>query len=85
MVNTSSRIDKSSYQKGQVRNRTIRMPEFDVPEVVEKIESRRSGYLQTYKDGKEVLILYLLMNNTNWYLVIVGDKDEMLSSYMLSE
>lgn len=85
VVNTSSRIDKSSYEKGQIRNRTIRMPEFDVPEVVEKIKSRRSGHLQTYKDGKEVLVLYLLMNNTNWYLVIVGDKDEMLSSYMLSE
>jgi len=84
-VNTSSRIDKSSYEKGKIRNRTIRMPEFDVPEVVEQIKSRRSGYVEAYKDGKEVLIMYLLMNNTNWYLVIVGDKDEMLSSHLLDD
>ena len=85
VVNTSSRIDKSSYEKGQIRNRTIRMPEFDVPEVVEKIKSRRSGYIEAFKDGKEVLIVYLLMNNTNWYFVVVGDKEEMLSSPLLDE
>ena len=61
------------------------MPEFDVPEVVEKIKSRRSGYIEAFKDGKEVLIVYLLMNNTNWYFVVVGDKEEMLSSPLLDE
>ena len=54
--------------------RTIRMPDFDVEEVVEKIKSRRSGYIEAYKDGREVLILFLLMNSTNWYYVVAADS-----------
>ena len=42
-------------------------------------------YIETFKDGEEVLILYLLMNSTDWYYVVIGDKDEMLSSPGLME
>jgi hypothetical protein len=79
VLNTNRRLEKP-YEQGSLRNRTIRMPEFDVPELLDKIKSRRSGYLEAYKDGEEVLIFYLLMNSTNWYYVVIGDKDEMLSS-----
>jgi hypothetical protein len=83
VVNTARRIEKKDRERGNLRNRTIRMPMFDVPEVVQQIESRRSGHVEAFKDGKQVLILYLLMNNTNWYYVVVGDKEQMLSSHLM--
>ena len=84
VVLNSGRRAKPPYERGKLRNRTVRLDEFDVPEVLEKIRSRRSGYIESYKDGHEVLIIYLLMNSTNWYYVVVGDKDTMLSSSILS-
>ena len=54
------------------------MQEFDIPEVVEKIKSRRSGYIEVPGPDSDLLAVYLLMNSTGWYYVVVGDKDKML-------
>jgi len=78
VVNSKRRLDKSSYEVGNLRNRTIRMPEFDVDEVRAAIKSRRTGYVESMKDGENRLILYILMNSTNWYYVVVADKDTLL-------
>ena len=78
VVSTARRTDPSSYELGVLRNRTIRMDEFDVPEVVSDIKSRRSGNVELTYEGQDTLIIYILLDRMEWYYVIIGNKAEMV-------
>ena len=64
---------KGKEYRSASRVRTVRMPAFPVPEVVEAIQAKRSGYLEV--DGE--LHLFNRMNSLGWYYVVSGSVDDM--------
>jgi serine/threonine-protein kinase len=68
-----------TYDTATLRNRTIRMPDFPVPEVVAAIREERSGYVNVNEGGRHDLVLYNRMNSLGWYYVVQGEHDAMLA------
>lgn len=63
------------------RTKEKRMPEFEVPAVVEAVKAfDQGGVTQATVDGEASLVFYNRMEGLGWYLVVVGTEAEMLSS-----
>ncbi|MFT6143735.1 MAG: serine/threonine-protein kinase [Myxococcota bacterium] len=60
--------------------RTLRMPTFQVDEVVDAIttQGRRSGYLETEVDNEDTLIVWQRMQSLGWFYVVQGDSSKLL-------
>ncbi|MBN2798639.1 MAG: protein kinase, partial [Deltaproteobacteria bacterium] len=71
---------KGRHFKSAIAGRTIRMPEFDVPEVVENVKALQSGHVEVRRDGVESLVLYNRMQSLGWYYVVVGETDAMFEA-----
>ncbi len=67
---------------GALRNRTIRLEDFPVPEVVTAIKNLESGKQQHWNPDTQQtdLILFNRMNSLGWYYVVRGPEDALLGN-----
>ena len=67
------------YEAGGRGNRSIRMPEFPVPEVVKEIRAMASGELELWDSGQKELIVYTRLNSLGWYYIVRGTEGDLLA------
>ncbi|MBT3224052.1 MAG: hypothetical protein HN348_33710, partial [Proteobacteria bacterium] len=48
--------------------------------VVKEMDALKSGYKETYVDGKDMMAIYHRMHSLGWYYVVLGETDELLSA-----
>ena len=77
VVVRSSQRDSSA---SAATSRTLRMPAFQVDEVVDAIttQGRRSGYLETEVNNKDTLIVWQRMESLGWFYVVQGESSKLL-------
>lgn len=80
MVNARDGQRMSGMHYGMsTRRAVLDTPLFDVPELVEAIRQKKSGYFRYFKDARAKQLAYYPLNSLGWYYVVEVDEDKLFA------
>lgn len=81
MINTRDGKRMSGMHFGMsAQNTVLDTPLFDVPELVNAITQKQSGYYRYLKNGRAKLLAYYPLNALGWYYVVEVDESELFAT-----